>query len=130
MPGCEGDWQSLANLQQSLAPFTRLAVDERGQVITGPLQQTLHMAHRLGGLATLLYLAVLAFRAVSIDGRFRGTAIGLVMLLVIQAALAVATVLMQLPLLLVTAHNAVAALLLLSVVNLNHLATPIRPAAD
>ena len=41
-----------------------------------------------------------------------------------QAGVGVAAVLTELPLLLVTIHNAIAAMLLLAVVNLNHLLTP------
>ena len=44
--------------------------------------------------------------------------------LMLQILLGISAVAFSLPLGLVTAHNAVAALLLLSVVNLNHLLTP------
>ena len=115
LPGCDGAWQSLENLRQGFDPTARLAVDDSAMVITGPVQKTLHMVHRLGAVVTFLFLAALAFRAVSLNARFRGTGITIIALLVIQV-----------PLLLVTAHNAVAALLLLAVVNLNHLAIPRR----
>jgi len=54
----------------------------------------------------------------------RNAAISIIGFLVVQAALGVTAVLTDLPLLLVTAHNATAAMLLLAVVNLNHLVTP------
>jgi cytochrome c oxidase assembly protein subunit 15 len=129
LPGCDGEWQSLDNLRQGFDPTARLAIDEDGRVVTGPVQKTLHMVHRLGAVVTFLFLAALAFRAVSLDARLRGTGISIIVLLVIQVTLGVAGVLTALPLLLVTAHNAVAALLLLAVVNLNHRATPHREAA-
>jgi len=125
LPGCSGDWASLGNLMQGLDLFGRLGVDEQGRIITGDVQMTLHMAHRLGAVVTVVYLAWLAVRAFRLDSRLRSTSISLLVFLLIQAGLGMAAVLAGLPLLLVTAHNAVAALLLLAVVNLNHLLTPV-----
>jgi cytochrome c oxidase assembly protein subunit 15 len=48
----------------------------------------------------------------------------LLILLLWQVVLGLAATALRLPLALVTAHNAVAALLLLALVNLNHLARP------
>jgi cytochrome c oxidase assembly protein subunit 15 len=109
---------------RGLDPSARLALDEQGRVVTGGVQRTLHMAHRLGALVTVLFLTALATRALRAHGRLRGTGISILMLVLLQAALGTSSVIAGLPLLLVTAHNAVAALLLLAVVNLNHLLTP------
>ena len=68
------------------------------------------------------WLAVRAFR---LDDGLRSTGISLLVFLLIQAGLGMAAVLTGLPLLLVTAHNAVAELLFLAVVNLIHLSSPI-----
>ncbi|MFN2329846.1 MAG: heme A synthase [Chromatocurvus sp.] len=127
LPGCGGDWQSLENLRQGFDLTTRLAIDESGRVITGTVQQGLHMVHRLGALVTLVFLIAVAVRTMTADARFRVTAITIMVLLLIQVGVGVSAVLSDLPLLLVTTHNALAALLLLALVNLNHLATPSRP---
>jgi cytochrome c oxidase assembly protein subunit 15 len=82
------------------------------------------MTHRLGAVLTLLYLGWLALKALQQDNRLRNTAISIIVFLIIQVGMGVAAVLTELPLLLVTAHNAIAAMLLLAVVNLNHLLTP------
>ncbi len=66
----------------------------------------------------------MAVRAMKLDNSLRNTSISLLVFLFIQAGLGIAAVLTGLPLLLVTAHNAVAAVLLLTVVNLNHLLLP------
>jgi cytochrome c oxidase assembly protein subunit 15 len=124
LPGCEGDWASTGNLARGLDLSGRLAVDERGRVVTGGVQQTLHMAHRLGALVTVPYLSVLAVSALRGAKRLRTTGIAILALVLLQAALGVSGVIAGLPLPLVTAHNATAALLLLAVVNLNHLLTP------
>jgi len=125
LPGCNGNWTSLGNLMQGFDLFGRLGVDEQGRIITGDVQMALHMAHRLGAIVTFLYLAWLAVRAFRLDDGLRSTGISLLVFLLIQAGLGMAAVLTGLPLLLVTAHNAVAALLLLAVVNLIHLSSPI-----
>jgi len=124
LPGCNGDWASFTSLMQGFDVFGRLGVDEQGRVVTGDLQRTLHMAHRLGAVVTFVYLAWLAIKAMKLDNSLRNTGISLLVFLVLQAGLGIAAVLTGLPLLLVTAHNAVAAMLLLAVVNLNHLLTP------
>ncbi|MCO6411373.1 MAG: COX15/CtaA family protein [Thiogranum sp.] len=128
LPGCGDGWQSMENLRQGFDLTARLAIDESGRVITDTVQQSLHMVHRFGALATFVFLVAAAVRAVNADPRFRATAITIVILLLIQVGVGTSAVLGDLPLLLVTAHNALAALLLLAVVNLNHLATPGRRA--
>ena len=129
LPGCDGDWMSTGNLMQGLDLFGRLGVDDQGRIMTGDVQMTLHMAHRLGAVVTFVYLAWLASRAIRLDAGLRSTGISLLVFLLLQVVLGVTAVLTGLPLLLVTAHNAIAALLLLAVVNLNHLLTPaVNPA--
>jgi cytochrome c oxidase assembly protein subunit 15 len=123
LPGCSGDWASITNLMQGFDLFDRLDVDDRGRIITGSVQKTVHMAHRFGALLTLLYLGGLAISAWKQD-RLRNTAISMSAFLVLQMALGISAVLAELPLSLVTAHNGIGAMLLLSIVNLNHLVTP------
>jgi cytochrome c oxidase assembly protein subunit 15 len=124
LPGCSGDWVSVTNLVQGFNLFEALDVDDQGKVVTGSVQKTMHMAHRLGAVLTLLYLGWLALKALKQDDRLRNTAISIIVFLIIQAGLGISAVLTELPLLLVTAHNAMAAMLLLAIVNLNHLVTP------
>ncbi|HHJ17458.1 MAG TPA: heme A synthase [Gammaproteobacteria bacterium] len=126
LPGCSGDWVSVTNLMQGLDLFGRLGVDDQGRVITGSIQKTLHMTHRLGAVLTFLYLGWLALRALKSCKLLRNTAVAILVFLVVQALTGISAVLTELPLLLVTAHNAIAAMLLLAVVNLYHLVTPTR----
>ena len=130
LPGCNGDWASIANLMQGFDVFNTLGTDDQGRIITGSMQKTVHMTHRLGAIVTFVYLAWLAVKALKLDNSLRNTSISLLVFLLIQAGLGVTAVLTELPLLLVTAHNATAAMLLLAVVNLNHLLTPTRNPAQ
>jgi len=124
LPGCNGGWASVANLVQGFDLFGTLDSDDHGRVITGSVQKTVHMTHRLGAVFALLYLGWLALRALKQGGRLRTTAISIIVFLIIQTGLGISAVLAELPLLLVTAHNAMGAMLLLAIVNLNHLVTP------
>jgi len=123
-PGCNGDWASLTNLVQGFDLFGALATDDQGRIVIGSIQKTVHMTHRSGAVLTFLYLGWLALRALKQDNSLRNTAISIIVFLVLQVGLGISAVLTELPLLLVTAHNAVAAMLLLTIVNLNHLVTP------
>jgi cytochrome c oxidase assembly protein subunit 15 len=109
---------------QGFAIFATLGVDDQGMIVTNDVQKTIHMIHRLGAIVTFIYLAWLAVKAMNLDKRLRNTSTSLLVFLLLQAGVGVAAVLTELPLLLVTIHNAIAAMLLLAVVNLNHLLTP------
>jgi cytochrome c oxidase assembly protein subunit 15 len=124
LPGCggypwlHGPWRESFNLLRVLP------VTDGGAVIVGDTGKVIQMAHRMGALLTFLYIVWLGGRAVGLGGGYRGTAVTMLALLGLQILLGLAAVALGLPLWIVTAHNAVAAILLLSVVNLTHLVTP------
>jgi len=115
---------SAQNLAHGFEPARRLERDTQGKVITDASTPVVHMTHRSGALLALLYLGWLGFRARSTGGRLRASGNILLAMLALQVVLGLAGIAAGLPLLLVTAHNAGAALLLLAVVNLNHRLTP------
>lgn len=124
LPGCggypwrDGPWRESFNLLRVL-PAT-----DAGAVITGDTGKIIHLVHRAGAALTLLYIGWLGWRAIASGSRYRGTGITMLVFLVLQIFLGIGAVAFSLPLGLVTVHNAIAALLLLSVVNLYHLLTP------
>ena len=117
-PWLHGPWRESFNLLRVLP------VTDGGVIIVGDTGKVIHMVHRAVAVLTFLYIAWLGWRAAMLGGGYRGTAITMLVLLGLQILLGVAAVTLDLPLWIVTAHNAVAALLLLSVVNLTHLLTP------
>ena len=129
LSGCEGANMSVQNLARGFEPTRRLERDVRGKVITDASTPVVHMTHRTGALLTFLYLGWLGLRARAGGGRLRTSGNVLLAMLALQIALGLAGVASGLPLLLVTAHNAGAALLLLAVVNLHHRLTPIKERA-
>ncbi len=122
--GCNGDWTSIANLGDGFDLSRRLSVDDQGRVITGNIQSTIHMVHKISALITLIYLSVLAVKSLRLSKQFYSTSLSIIIFLVLQVLLGIISVFTEFPLLVVTAHNAVAVLLLLAVVNLLHLLTP------
>jgi len=124
LPACTQDWMSLSQLLQGFDLTRRLAVDGQGRIIVDSTQATLHMAHRIGAPLTLLYIGGLAVIILRKHKPLRSTCVAILFLLLAQSSFGVTAIMTELPLLLVTAHNAVAALLLLAIVNLLHRLTP------
>lgn len=124
LSGCEAASVSVQNLARGFEPTRRLERDTQGKVITDASAPVVHMVHRTGALLTFLYLGWLGWRARTSGGGLRTSGNVLLTMLALQIVLGLAGVATGLPLLLVTAHNAGAAMLLLAVVNLNHRVTP------
>jgi heme a synthase len=124
LSGCAGADFSVQNLARGFEPTRRLERDAQGKVMTDASSPVVHMSHRTGALLTFVYLTWLGLRARTAGGRLRSGGNVLLAILTLQVVLGLAGVATGLPLLLVTAHNAGAALLLLAVVNLNQ--SPLR----
>ena len=124
IPGCGGEPWTAVSLRESFDLTRTLAVMPNGKVVTGTAEKVIHMFHRGGALVVLIYIAWLCWRAARLDRLIRRTAIAIFVLVLLQPLLGVTAIAMNLPIIAVTAHNAIAALLLLSVVNLYHHLTP------
>ncbi len=124
LPGCgvypwiNGPWDESYDLSRTLS------VSLAGNIVPGDSGHVIHMVHRTGSIFTALYIGWLGWRTAGLGSRYRGTGVTMLVFLGAQILLGVSVIAFNLPLGLVTAHNAVAALLLLSVINLNHLLTP------
>jgi cytochrome c oxidase assembly protein subunit 15 len=105
-----------------------LGVTAAGAPLSYEALTAIHWSHRLGALVTLVYIGGLALWALRTPQlRTMGTA--LLALLLAQAGLGIANVLLRLPLALAAAHNAGAALLLAALVMLNFSVFKRSPAA-
>jgi cytochrome c oxidase assembly protein subunit 15 len=126
-PTCQGgDWWPNAQFAEGFDLWRPVGVDYEGGVLDGPARTAIHLTHRAGALVVLLYLGVLALVLVRRAGQpvHRRLAKVLVAVLALQVGLGIANVLAQLPLGLAVAHNAGAALLLLTVLTLVHALSP------
>jgi cytochrome c oxidase assembly protein subunit 15 len=120
-PTCQGQWWPETDFGEAFVLWRGLGVNYEFGVLEHPARAAIHLAHRIGAVVTLLYLGWLALRLVT-QGRYGLGTIGVLIasLLSLQIALGIGNVVLHLPLWMAVAHNAGAALLLLSLVLLNY----------
>jgi cytochrome c oxidase assembly protein subunit 15 len=119
LPTCQTQWwPAIADFGEGFNLIHEVGPDYEGGVLDHPPRVAIHFAHRLGALlATALLLAF----AIRLFGRpeARVAAATLLAALLVQIGLGVSIVLFGVPLSVAVAHNGVAAILLLTVVNAN-----------
>ncbi len=119
-PTCQKSFWPHMDFQDAFVLWRGLGIDYEGGVLDHPARVAIHFVHRVWAVVAALVLGTLAWRAVR-TGRSRTVRIAggvLGALLLTQLVLGPAMVMKALPLALATAHNAVAALLVLAVVAL------------
>lgn len=115
-PRCAGSWWPSPDFREGFVLWRGIGVNYEGGVLDVTARAAIQIAHRIGAV-----FASLAVLGVAIAAWLRGLrlpALLVVALLVLQAGLGIANVRMLLPLGVATAHNAVAALLLLALLGL------------
>jgi len=126
-PTCQNAAWPHMDIKDAFVLWRGLGIDYEGGVLDHPARIAIHFFHRLGAVLTALVLgllSVLAWRnGRNTSVRVAGAVLGVV--LICQLVLGPLMVVRALPLALATAHNGVAALLLLSVVRLNRLLRPL-----
>ena len=129
-PTCQNYWWPPMDYADAFRLWHGLGIDYEGGVLAHPARVAIHFTHRLGALVTgltLLALASLAWRRAR-SRRLQLAALFLALAVGLQVALGIATVRWGVPLALATLHNAGAALLMLSAVNLLRALWPKAPA--
>jgi len=119
-PTCQNSYWPNMDAKEAFVLWRGLGIDYEGGVLDHPARVAIHFTHRLGAVATALllgFVAIFAWRKGTPEVRLAGICVGAA--LVAQLILGPVMVTRALPLALATAHNGVAALLLLSVVRLN-----------
>lgn len=119
-PTCQGSWAPEMDFNEAFVMWRGLGVNYEYGVLEQPARTAIHVSHRVGALITFLYLGWLAVRLLRFGRGLLGSALLIASLLLAQVALGIGNVLLHLPLGVATAHNAVAALLLISLVHLNY----------
>jgi cytochrome c oxidase assembly protein subunit 15 len=118
LPTCQHSWWPRMDFRDAFVLWRGLDIDYEGGVLANPARMAIHFTHRLGALVAgsiLTSLGVLV--AISADSRRLRVAGGLLVLAVLlQISLGVATVYWAVPLGLATLHNAGAAFLVISMV--------------
>ena len=121
LPTCQGEWWPEADFSEGFVLWRGLGIDYEGGVLDGEARTAIHLTHRLGAIVVTLVLAFLIFRA-SRERRagVRLAALAVTAALVLQISIGLGIIQWSLPLWLATAHNGGGALLLLSLLLLNH----------
>jgi cytochrome c oxidase assembly protein subunit 15 len=122
-PTCQNSYWPEMDAKDAFVLWRGLGIDYEGGVLDHPARVAIHFVHRLGAIAAAVILGALSFlawrRGTTPAVRTAGVLLGLI--LVAQLILGPVMVMRALPLALATAHNGVAALLLLATVRMNRL---------
>jgi cytochrome c oxidase assembly protein subunit 15 len=126
-PTCQRSFWPEMDFKDAFVLWRGLGIDYEGGVLDHPARVAIHFVHRMGAVVTALVLGFIAWRAIR-DGRSRAvrvTGMVLAALVAVQWTVGPLMVMKALPLGLATAHNGVAALLVLAMVALlRHLWSP------
>ena len=117
-PSCHGQWLPGMDFANAFHAVRELGVTAAGAPLSQEALNAIQWSHRAGALVTLAFLGALALCALRTPS-LRAAGAVLLVLLVAQAGLGIANVLLRVPLALAAAHNAGAALLLAALVVLN-----------
>ena len=117
IPTCNGQWWPDANFKEGFILWREVGVNYEGGLLDQQSRTAIHLAHRIGAIVTLLVLISLAFRILKIP-RLRAGGQVLMGLILIQFTLGILNVVLYLPLPNAVAHNAGAALLLMTLLSL------------
>jgi cytochrome c oxidase assembly protein subunit 15 len=114
---CGGQWWPDANFREGFILWREIGVNYEGGLLDQSSRVAIHLAHRIGAVITLLVLVTLAIRMFKIP-RLRTGGQVLMSLVLVQVTLGILNVVLYLPLPNAVAHNAVAALLLATLLSL------------
>jgi len=120
LPTCQAQWLPPMDFAHGFNLFQGIGPNYLGGLMHNEARVAIHFSHRVGAVITLLYIGWLCLQLWKTQlptVQFMAKIIGLVLLL--QFALGLSNIWFNFPLLVAVAHNAVGALLLLTLVTLN-----------
>jgi cytochrome c oxidase assembly protein subunit 15 len=120
LPLCYGQlWPSNMDIKEGFLMWQSFGKNYEGGLLSPPGRTAIHFFHRLGAVAVTLGLGVIIFKYLkSTSTRVKNAALVLAVALLFQLVIGIVMVWSGIALSLATAHNAFAALLLLSFLNL------------
>lgn len=128
-PTCQGSYWPRMDFGNAFVLWRGLGIDYEGGVLAAPARVAIHFTHRIGALVAGIVLVMLALRA-WLGGstrRVRSAGAALLVAVLLQITLGISTVMMGVPLAVATAHNAGAALLVITLVCLLRALRPEAP---
>lgn len=123
-PTCNGQWFPVSHMRQAFNVFSSIGTNYQGGILDNEIRVTIQLIHRLGAYITAVYVAALSSVIILKQNTrlLRITAIIALVLVLLQFGVGVINVLYLLPLWNAVLHNAIAALLLATMVSLRHFA--------
>jgi cytochrome c oxidase assembly protein subunit 15 len=130
LPTCMGQWWAQeADFNEGFIMWRGLGVNYEFGILEAPARVAIHFTHRLGAITAALMLLIVTtsyWRKIDTPA-MRDACVAIWLALAMQLSLGLAAVWFGLPLAVATAHNGIAAVLLLTVINLNNVASRISP---
>lgn len=125
-PTCQGAWWPQMDFAEGFTLWREIGVNYEGGVLSNEARVAIHFTHRLGAIVTFILLSAYVLRLLQVarDVKLKRAAQLTGVLLITQVGLGITNVISSLPLPVAVAHNGVAALLLLSLITLNHMLRP------
>jgi cytochrome c oxidase assembly protein subunit 15 len=117
-PTCHGAWIPPMDFGPAFTLHRALGMDAQGGLLSHEALTAIHWTHRLGALIVFVYLGWLGSKVLKTQG-FKSMGALVLSLLTLQVILGITNVLTSLPLPIAVAHNAGAALLLVTLITLN-----------
>jgi heme a synthase len=118
-PTCQTQWwPAIADFKDGFVLWRGLGIDYEGGVLDHPARVAVHFTHRLGALVAALLITALGASLIAIRAT-RADGFAVLAVLALQLSLGISIVVFHVPLPVAVAHNGVAALLLLAVLNAN-----------
>lgn len=118
-PTCQTRWwPPVTDFREGFVLWRELGVDYEGGVLDNPARVAIHFSHRLGAVGAAAILGLLGWMMAR-RTVLRPDGIALLSALAMQLILGASIIIYSVPLAIAVAHNAVAALLLLTVLNAN-----------
>jgi len=115
-PGCNGSLTPQVDWAEGFAFARALGRNPDGSFLSIEALRAIHWAHRWGALITTVVVIAAALALMRAHAALRRQAILIKLVLLAQIGIGIATVLLDQPIVLATAHNAMAALLLATLV--------------
>jgi cytochrome c oxidase assembly protein subunit 15 len=120
-PLCQGQWWPRMNFSEGFRLGLNTAMNYEGGVLSHAARTAIQMSHRIMAIITSIYLGLVVYQLLNVSKNYflHSLAVVLAALLGLQLSLGILNVIWMLPLSIALAHNAVAALLLLTLITLN-----------
>jgi cytochrome c oxidase assembly protein subunit 15 len=127
LPTCLGQWlPEQADYSEGFIMWRGIGTNYEFGILEAPARVAIHFVHRIGAVTASLVLLLVGihyWRKHQHSPPMRTACMAVWVALTMQVTLGLATVYFGLPLPVATAHNGIAAVLLLTVINLNHIAS-------